>query len=238
MNRFAPDWALWAICCPPTIQMVKWRDFTLKLIVVFKLRLLLFLLFVVIIPKEFLQIQRSFMISQENQPRGSPHMWGFDPMLSNRTQQGAQQQVLNPHLEFWWRVCGWNLNRMNWKSTPLHLRTKKTYKYLVPNIQHVPPFVWFCTDLHELVMMLWIKVSVQISLTKSQIVIASKRLKRLQLLHDLVALQVLQLLQLLPFLLFLLWKEQQTRSSFSAACRCVPNSSDLAVLLLTYRILP
>lgn len=52
--------------------------------------------------------------------------------------------------------------------------------------------------------MFWIKVSIQVSLTEGELLVAGQLLKPLQLLHDLVSLQVLELLQLLPFLLFLL----------------------------------
>lgn len=61
-----------------------------------------------------------------------------------------------------------------------------------------------CTHLHELLVLLWIKVSLQVGVTEGELLITGELLKLLQLLHDLSALQVLQLLQLLPLLLFLL----------------------------------
>lgn len=59
--------------------------------------------------------------------------------------------------------------------------------------------------LHELLVLLRIKVSLQVGLTEGELLVARQLLKFLQLLHDLVALQVLQLLQLLSLLLFLLF---------------------------------
>lgn len=60
------------------------------------------------------------------------------------------------------------------------------------------------THLHELVVLLRIKVSLQVNLTEGELLVAGQLLEPLQLLHDLISLQVLQLLQLLTFLLFLL----------------------------------
>lgn len=59
-------------------------------------------------------------------------------------------------------------------------------------------------DLQELVVLFWVKLPFEVSLTESQLLVPCQLLELLQLLHDLVPLQVLQLLQLLPFLLFLL----------------------------------
>lgn len=60
------------------------------------------------------------------------------------------------------------------------------------------------SHLHELVVLLWVKLSLQVSLAEGQLLVTRQLLKLFQLLHDLVALQVLQLLELLPLLLFLL----------------------------------
>lgn len=58
--------------------------------------------------------------------------------------------------------------------------------------------------LHELVMLLGVKVSLQVHLTEGQLLVACQLLQPSQLLHDLITLQVLQLLQLLMLLLLLL----------------------------------
>lgn len=50
-------------------------------------------------------------------------------------------------------------------------------------------FVGMCvyTHLHELVMLLWIKVSLQVYLTEGELLVAGQLLKLLQLFHDLIA---------------------------------------------------
>lgn len=60
------------------------------------------------------------------------------------------------------------------------------------------------TDLHELVVLFWIEVSVEVGLIESELLIPRQLLELLQLLHNLFPLQVLQLLQLLLLLFFLL----------------------------------
>lgn len=63
------------------------------------------------------------------------------------------------------------------------------------------------TDLHELVVLAGVKVSIQVGLAEGQLLVPCQVLQPLELLHDLTPLQVLQLLQLLPLLLLLLHRE-------------------------------
>lgn len=72
-----------------------------------------------------------------------------------------------------------------------------------------------CTDLHELVVLFWIEVSLEVYVTESELLVAGQLLELLQLLHDLLPLQVLQLLQLLP-LLFLFLKYSPVKSQILA----------------------
>lgn len=69
--------------------------------------------------------------------------------------------------------------------------------------------IFYKPHLHQLVVLLRIKVSFQVRLTKCQLLVPRYLLQFLQLVHDLGSLQVLQLLQLLLFLLFLLLNQTE-----------------------------